>query len=79
MTNLILLIDTLQSIEDEVASEGDKLIVSQSTAEVIKLNNNMITDWDGFSDMVHTLLISPLQLSWLDLSFNDLKSIHSVS
>lgn len=69
----------MQSLEDEVASEADKLIVTQSNAEVVKLNNNMLSDWEGFSEMLHTLLISPLQLSWIDLSFNDFKNINSVS
>ena len=62
-----------------MASDADKLIIAQSDAEVVKLNNNMLSDWNGFSDMLHTLLISPLQLAWIDLSFNDLKNIHPVS
>ena len=62
-----------------MASDADKLIVTQSNAEVVKLNNNMLSEWEGFSEMFHTLLISPLQLSWIDLSFNDFKNISSVS
>lgn len=65
------------SLEDEMASDADKLIVTQSNAEVVKLNNNMLSEWEGFSEMFHTLLISPLQLSWIDLSFNDFKNISS--
>ena len=61
-----------------MTSDSGKLIITQSDAEVVRLNNNMLSSWDGFSDTFHTLLLSPLQLSWIDLSFNDLKSIHAV-
>jgi len=61
-----------------MTSDSGRLIITQSDAEVVRLNNNMLSSWDGFSDTFHTLLLSPQQLSWIDLSFNDLRSIHSV-
>lgn len=40
----------------------------------------MIVNWDGLLDTMERLLVNPTaNLRWLDLSFNDLQTIDSVS
>ena len=45
----------------------------------LKFNNNILSSWEGFSSAVGALLLDPLQLGWVDLSFNDLHNISAVS
>ncbi|KAM4795309.1 leucine-rich repeat-containing protein 51 [Rhinophrynus dorsalis] len=51
-------------------SEDGKLL-----SQAVRLNNNTLTDLNGFREMVEKLLSDPSQLSWIDLSFNDLSNI----
>ena len=40
----------------------------------------MLSNWEGFWDTVEGLFINPSNtLQWLDLSFNDIKTIDQVS
>lgn len=61
--------------DSEVSLEGPR-----STATALRLNNNMLGDWYGFSKTMVKLFLEPARhLAWLDLAFNDLKTIDSVS
>ena len=69
-------------LEDELSSGGstDTIDISQSSSPALRVNNNMLVDWEEFSDVVGRLLVDPASnLRWLDLSFNDLRTIDSVS
>ena len=62
-----------QYLSDEVESvdmEREKYPVN-----AIKLNNNMLVSWDGFTEVLTQLCTAPLQIAWIDLSFNDLRNI----
>lgn len=67
----------LQFLEEDLDEEEAQRELSPSTS--LKFNNNMLNSWDGFASTVRGLLLNPLQLAWVDLSFNDLRSISSVS
>lgn len=59
--------------DSEVSLEGPR-----STATALRLNNNMLGDWYGFSKTMVKLFLEPARhLAWLDLAFNDLKTIDS--
>ncbi|KAG8431499.1 hypothetical protein GDO86_018535 [Hymenochirus boettgeri] len=47
-------------------------------SQAINLSYNTLTDLRGFRDVVDKLLVEPSNLSWIDLSFNDLSAIDSV-
>jgi hypothetical protein len=54
-------------------------VIERSTTTAIKLNNNLIGHWDDFSSTMHQLFVDPaLTLSWIDLSFNELRTINDV-
>uniref|UniRef100_A0A8C5QMK0 Leucine-rich repeat-containing protein 51 n=1 Tax=Leptobrachium leishanense TaxID=445787 RepID=A0A8C5QMK0_9ANUR len=44
----------------------------------VRLNNNILTDVQDFQESMEKLLSQPHQLSWIDLSFNDLTTIDRV-
>ncbi|KAL0973477.1 hypothetical protein UPYG_G00204470 [Umbra pygmaea] len=44
----------------------------------LRLNNNFITDLDGFNNTVSAFLSEPSQLAWVDLSFNHISHIDPV-
>lgn len=48
---------------------------SKSRSKCLRLNNNSLTTVDGLSDILTSLFLQPLYLSWLDLSFNRLTEI----
>ncbi|XP_002740743.1 leucine-rich repeat-containing protein 51-like [Saccoglossus kowalevskii] len=47
-------------------------------SSAFKLNNNRIQDLNGFADVVSNILDKPEELSWIDLSFNDISKIDSI-
>ncbi|XP_075448922.1 leucine-rich repeat-containing protein 51 [Ascaphus truei] len=47
-------------------------------SQAVRLNNNTLTDLNGFEEMINKLLSDPRQLSWIDLSFNDVSTIDPV-
>ena len=50
---------------------------SKSTS--LKLNNNLLSGWDGLRSTLLELFVDPAKtLGWIDLSFNDLKTIDEV-
>lgn len=54
-----------------------EIVKSNSTA--LKVNNNMLTQWVNFRSTLHKLFVDPeLTLAWIDLSFNDLRTIDEV-
>ena len=54
------------------------IVPSESTA--LKVNNNMLSNWIDFRSTIERIFVDPGQtLSWLDLSFNDLRTIDEVS
>ena len=44
----------------------------------LKLNNNLVNEWDGFDGLVSLLLNNPSELSWIDLSFNYILTIDAI-
>lgn len=62
-----------------MSSDDSNIELIKSHATALRLNNNMLSDWDGFIETLQTMFIDPLvHLQWLDLSFNDLKTIDKV-
>ncbi|CAH2225928.1 leucine-rich repeat-containing 51-like isoform X1 [Pelobates cultripes] len=47
-------------------------------SQALRLNNNILTDLQGFGETMEKLLSDSSQLSWIDLSFNDLSTIDPV-
>ena len=68
-------------VEDEVPTEkGSTMLVEKTNTTAFRVNNNLLAEWEGFMDTLDALVVNPAtNLAWLDLSFNDLKSIDSVS
>ena len=71
-------------LEEELAGDvvGSEVSLDgpHSTATALRVNNNMLGDWEGFSETMAKLFLEPTtHLAWLDLAFNDLKTIDSVS
>ena len=57
-----------------------ELLAHKSKSPALKLNNNMISKWEGFWETLSGLFVDPSKnLQWLDLSFNDLREIDKVS
>ncbi|XP_072023170.1 leucine-rich repeat-containing protein 51-like [Amphiura filiformis] len=48
----------------------------ESTA--LKLNNNLVQEWDGFDGLVQLLLKTPEELSWIDISFNYILTVDEI-
>lgn len=59
--------------------DGEEAPHSLSPTTALKFSNNMLSTWEGFASTVQGLLLHPLHLGWVDLSFNDLHSISTVS
>uniref|UniRef100_A0A8C6XQ98 Leucine-rich repeat-containing protein 51 n=1 Tax=Naja naja TaxID=35670 RepID=A0A8C6XQ98_NAJNA len=53
--------------------EGGRLLT-----QAVRLNNNTLSDLTDFPDIMEKLLEYPLDIYWIDLSFNDLPSIDPV-
>lgn len=57
----------------------DSVTIEKSASTSLKLNNNMLNQWEDFSSTLHQLFVDPaLTLGWIDLSFNDLRTIDEV-
>ena len=75
---------TLQLVlEDELAADDSTdtvdLKIPQSSSTALRLNNNMLSYWEGFRDTVSRLFVShSTHLHWLDLAFNEIKTIDEV-
>jgi len=41
----------------------------------IRLSNNVLTEWGNFSTIIEKIVENPMDLEWIDLSFNDLGTI----
>ena len=52
---------------------------SKFKTNALRVNNNAITNFNGFESTIEGLLVNPDQLSWLDMSFNYLTTIDKVS
>lgn len=69
-------------LEDELSAEGstESIVVEQSRSMALRVNNNMLGDWENFLPTVCKLFVEPTtRLAWIDLSFNDLRTIDKVS
>ena len=64
---------------NEEEEEGHQGQPEKSDSATLKVNNNLLADWDGFTDAVHRLFEAPSRLAWVDLSYNDLRTIDKVS
>ena len=42
------------------------------------MNNNRISSFKGFQRMLNSVLDNPINLQWIDLSFNDIECIDEV-
>ncbi|KAK6485921.1 leucine-rich repeat-containing protein 51 [Huso huso] len=47
-------------------------------SRVLRLNNNILPDLSGFNEAIDHFIKDTSQLSWIDLSFNDLSTIDNV-
>ena len=70
-------------LEDELAADDSTdtvdLKIPLSTSTALRLNNNMLSSWDGFGDTMTRLFVEPAaHLCWLDLAFNDIRAIDEV-
>ena len=66
--------------DDDEDDDNREVRVTKSKSTALKLNNNMLFGWEGLLETLELLFVNPiLNLQWLDLSFNDLKSVDSVS
>lgn len=66
-------------LEDEVGSQGS-LVAQKHPSTALKVNNNILSGWNGFMVSVSQLFESPVdKLKWIDFSFNDLRTIDEVS
>ena len=45
----------------------------------LKLNNNVLSELKGFNDFICKIVMTPTNLSWIDISLNELTKIDSVS
>ncbi|KAM4702279.1 leucine-rich repeat-containing protein 51 isoform 1-T4 [Discoglossus pictus] len=69
----VLLEDPREGLKPLKRCENGKLL-----SHAVRLNNNTLTDLIGFGETISKLLSDPSQLSWIDLSFNDLSNIDPV-
>jgi len=54
---------------------GEVKGVTKRRTNAIRLSNNVITDWSDFTSTVEKLVENPVDIEWIDLSFNDLTAI----
>ena len=69
-------------VEEPRTQPGKKTQKNQDdkyNCKCLKLNNNVLTELKGFSSTVEKILVDPMALSWVDLSFNELTKIDPVS
>jgi len=69
-------------LEDELSTEGstESVVVDQSRSMALRVNNNMLGDWENFLPTMCKLFVEPTtRLAWIDFSFNDLRTIDKVS
>ena len=83
-THSIVTVPTQLVLEDELAADDSTdtmdLKITPSTSTALRLNNNMLNRWEGFSETVGRLFVQHTEhLCWLDLSFNELRTIDDVS
>ena len=65
--------------EEEMELEDSLVHLPLSASTALRVNNNMLTSWEGFWSTLGDLYIDPAAtLHWLDVSFNDLRSIDQV-
>ncbi|XP_066522789.1 leucine rich repeat containing 51 [Hoplias malabaricus] len=76
---------SLSSVTDVVSQEPNvsaRRVRRDSEGKYItrtlRLNNNVLSDLQGLTSTLSTLLSEPTHLSWIDLSFNDLTHISPV-
>ena len=48
-------------------------------SKCVKLNNNHFNELSGLMDSISQIVLEPVNISWIDLSFNDLQKIDPVS
>ncbi|KPP73676.1 leucine-rich repeat-containing protein 51-like [Scleropages formosus] len=72
----------LQSMKDALAEEPNPGVrklrrdaEKKFCSRALRLNNNNLTDLDGFITTVNTFVSNPYQLAWVDLSFNSISRI----
>ena len=70
-------------LEDELAADDSTdtvdLHVPPSTSTALRLNNNGLSTWEGISDTLRRLFVDhTTHLCWLDLAFNDIRTIDVV-
>ncbi|XP_011404021.1 PREDICTED: leucine-rich repeat-containing protein 51-like [Amphimedon queenslandica] len=60
----------------DLADDDEASPLEAVKATALRVNNNMLASWEGFIETLDQMIIEPHQhLQWLDLSFNDLKTI----
>ena len=70
-------------LEDELAADDSTdtvdLKIPPSTSTALRLNNNMLSHWEGFGETLSRLFVShAAHLHWVDLAFNEIRTIDEV-
>ncbi|XP_070553996.1 leucine-rich repeat-containing protein 51-like [Ptychodera flava] len=72
----------MDDILDEDPRTGQRPLKKTGEGKVVssalKVNNNAIQDLNGFADIMSKLLDKPEEVSWVDLSFNDITKIDDI-
>ncbi|XP_069828003.1 leucine-rich repeat-containing protein 51 [Dendropsophus ebraccatus] len=75
-------INTMEDVLQEDPREGLKPIrrceSGKLMSQALRLNNNTLTDLQGFQEIAEKLLSQPAILRWIDLSFNYLPNIDPI-
>lgn len=59
----------------DTKNKKEESLSTKSLSKTLRINNNSLENWNGLSGLVANILVKPIQLSWLDLSFNRLVTI----
>ena len=63
-----------QTVQKDDGTE-EKICKEKYDSNCLRINNNVLASFDDFLDGLNELLVDPLGLKWLDLSFNELTKI----
>jgi Leucine-rich repeat (LRR) protein len=70
---------TPQDLANEVPRGAkEKKADEKYKSKCVKLNNNHFNELSGLMDCLSQIVLEPINISWIDLSFNDLQKIDPV-
>ena len=81
--HFLLFLFTSADVEDEEPRKSAHKVSKTNDGKydslALKFNNNTLTEIVGLEKIVRFLLVNPMELSWLDLSMNDITKLDNVS